>query len=111
MAKWKTETVKLILMSNCDPRALFWEWMHVDDLHNHKYQVNNPISIPSITDDFGEVGDIDLLTTFHFNEDIYYQNYAFQFLDVGGNKLPGKWFGRAQVIGDTSCSYIIDTET
>ena len=70
--------------------------MNVADLHNHKARVNNPISIPPITDAFGEVGDITLLTTFHFNEDIYYQNYAYQFPDNGGNKRPGKWLGRAQ---------------
>ena len=101
----------MILMSNCDPRSWFRAWMHVADLHNHKSRVNNPISIPPITDAFGEVGDITLLTTFHFNEEIYYQNYAYQFPDVGGKERPGKWLGRAQGIGDNSCSYILDTET
>ena len=111
LAKWKTDTVKLILMSNCDPRAWFHAWMHVADLHNHKARLNNPISLPPITDAYGEVSDITLLTTFHFNEDIYYQNYAYQFPDSGGNERPGKWLGRALGVGDNSCSHVLDMET
>ena len=85
--------------------------MYIVDLHDHKAWLNNPISLPHITDAFGEVGDITLLTTFHFNEDVYYQNYAYQFPDSGGNERPGKWLGRAIGVGDNSCSNVLDTET
>ena len=67
------------------------------------------IFVPPLTAAKGEkVGDISLLTDFHFNEKVLYQEASMEFPDVGGNEKLGWWYGWAQVYGDKMCSWILN---
>ena len=48
---------------------------HTAELHNYRANRANEDNLPPLILEKGEVGNITILTEFHFNEDILYQEY------------------------------------
>ena len=82
---WKSKLKKRIIDYNVDPTGWFHVMQHTADLHNNCANRENEDNIPPITLEKGGVGDITLLTEFHFNEDILYQEYDYKYPKEGGN--------------------------
>ena len=80
---------------------------HTADLHSHCANQENEDNLPPPTLEKVEVGDITLLTEFHFNEDILYQEYDYKYHEKGGNDSLGQWYGRALNHDDKHFNWIL----
>ena len=92
---------------NVNPCGWFRVMQHTSDLHNHCANQSNEYNLLPLTLAKGEFGDITLLTEFHFNEYILYQEYDYKYTEEGGNESLGKWYGRAPNRGVKMCNWII----
>ena len=71
-ALWEQDSTKIMIESKVGPRGWYRVMCHTADLHNHRANCSNEDNIPPLTKAKGAIGDITLLTEFHFNEDILY---------------------------------------
>ena len=56
-----------------DPRGWFHVMQHTADLHNNISNRSNEDNLPLPNSEKGGVGNITILTEYHFNENILYQ--------------------------------------
>ena len=73
MVSWKANTTQLMIDYYVNPKFWFKVMQHTDDVKNHRANKRNKDNLPRLTAQKGGIGDITLLTTFHFNEDVLYQ--------------------------------------
>ena len=88
-----------------NPKVWFKVILHTDDFQNHGANKGNEDILPLLIAAKGEIGYITLLTTFHFNQDVLYQEYTSKFPKEGGNEKFGQWYGRSKYHGDGMCIF------
>ena len=67
---------KVMIDYGVDPKGWFKVMQHTADVNNHLAKQFNEDNTPKMTSEKVEIGDITILTTFHFNEDVLYQEYT-----------------------------------
>ena len=81
---------KVMIDYDVYPKGWFRVMKHTGDVHNHQANKRNGDNIPTLTTAKGEIGDITLLITFHFNEDVLYQEYTSNPPKEEGNEKVGQ---------------------
>ena len=73
MKYWKSDMTKFMIEYDVDPKGWFKLMQHTTDVHNHQANKRDEDKPPPLTAEKGETGDITILTTYNFNEDVLYQ--------------------------------------
>ena len=90
MASWKADTTKLMIDYYVNPKCWFKVMQNNAVFHKHQPNKRNEDNPPPLKTEKGEIGDITLLITFHFNEDVLYQEYTSNPSKEKGNEKVGR---------------------
>ena len=90
--------INIMIDYNVNPCGWFRVMQHTSDLHNHCANQSNEYNLLPLTLAKGEFGDITLLTEFHFNEYILYQEYDYKYTEEGGMRVWVNGMGEHQIM-------------